>query len=63
MRAISQLSAPSIVAFLQYLTGNQLLQTKRRGGDCKSGEMCAGTPPFCDFDKAESIFAFSKAKV
>jgi hypothetical protein len=24
--------------------------------------MCAGTPPFCDFDKAEIVFAYFKAK-
>jgi hypothetical protein len=23
--------------------------------------MCAGTPPFCDFDKVESVFAYLKA--
>jgi hypothetical protein len=25
--------------------------------------MCAGTPPFCDFDKAERVFAYFKSEI
>jgi hypothetical protein len=46
---------------MQIYYGKPSLQTKRREGGWQPGKKSAGTPPYCDFDKAESIFAIFKA--